>query len=136
MKFSNLLVPFVAIAIYGCAGRNSGLSSGGGTTPATVVQMTGNHTFNPTMVTVAAGSTVQWKNTDTTHHTVASDTGVANFNSDGQFAAGLPGGSTFNFTIPAGTPSGTVFFYHCEFHGAAGDGTHLGTGMAGSVTVQ
>jgi plastocyanin len=98
--------------------------------------MTGAHTFSPVNVTVPAGSVVQWQNTDTSRHTVASDTNLAGFNSDPQFPTGLQGGATFNFTIPAGTPSGTILYYHCEFHGAAGNGTSLGAGMAGTVTVQ
>jgi len=98
--------------------------------------MTGSHSFDPTNVTVPAGSTVQWKNTDAFRHTVASDTNLSGFNSDGAFPGGLPASNTFNFTVPAGTPSGTVLYYHCELHGAAGDGAHLGFGMAGSVTVQ
>jgi len=138
MKNLMLLIPILVIACCGCAGTGSGSgnSNSGGGTPAATVQMTGSHSFNPVNVTVPAGSTVQWQNIDTTHHTVASDTNVAKFNSDPAFPTGLPGGSTFNWTVPAGTASGTIFYYHCEFHGAAGDGTHIGTGMAGSVTVQ
>jgi plastocyanin len=137
MKTIHFLIPVVALIACGCAGTGSGSSdSGGGGTPTTTVQMTGSHSFNPTNVTVPAGSTVQWKNIDTSHHTVASDTNVSKFNSDPAFPSGLPGGTTFNWTVPATATSGTVFFYHCEIHGTAGDGTHLGGGMAGSVTVQ
>ena len=136
MKMLRLLIPLFAVIAAGCAGTGSGSSNSGGGSAATVVLMTGSHSFNPTNVTVAAGSTVQWQNSDTARHTVASDTGVPNLNSDPAYAAGLPGGAAFNWTVPAGATSGTVFYYHCEFHGSAGDGSHLGTGMAGSITVQ
>jgi plastocyanin len=135
MKKRPFLILAFAIACAGCAGSGSDSSSSGPALPATVL-MTGSHSFNPTNVSVAAGSSVEWKNSDVFPHTVASDTGLANFNSDPTFAGGLPGGSTFTWTVPSGTPSGTVLFYHCEFHGAKGDGTHLGSGMAGSITVK
>jgi len=133
MKRIQLLIPLLAIIAVGCAGSRSNTSSGSGGTIAATVQMTGSHTFNPVNVTVAAGSTVQWQNTDTARHTVTSDTNVSALNSEQD---GLPAGTTFNFTVPAGTASGTVFYYHCAFHGTAGNGTSLGSGMAGSVTVQ
>lgn len=135
---AGLLIATLAAIAWGCAGTGSGSSGGNNNTgsPAAIVQMTGNHSFNPVNATVPAGSIVQWTNIDTAHHTVASDTNLSGFNSDSQFPTGLPGSSTFNFRVPAGTPSGTVLYYHCEFHGAAGDGSHIGSGMAGSVTVQ
>ncbi|HLK13762.1 MAG TPA: plastocyanin/azurin family copper-binding protein [Fimbriimonadaceae bacterium] len=97
--------------------------------------MLSSHTFSPVNVTVNAGSTVQWTNTDTTHHTVASDTGVTGLNSDSQYPTGLPGGSSFSWLVPSNAVSGTVYYYHCEFHGAAGNGSSLGQGMAGSITI-
>ena len=132
---SALILGFV---VLGCAGTgsSSGSTSTGPTGPAAVIQMTGSHSFNPVNVTVPAGSVVQWSNIDTAHHTVASDTNLSNFNSDPQYPTGLPGGSTYNFTVPANATSGTVLYYHCEFHGAAGNGNSLGQGMAGSITVQ
>jgi len=137
MKTIQQFMFLVALACVGCAGTGSGSSSGGSSgTPAVTVQMTGGHAFNPINVTVPAGSIVQWKNVDTARHTVASDTNVAGMNSDPAFGSGLPGGATFNWTIPSGATSGTVFFYHCEIHGAAGNGTSFGSGMVGSVTVQ
>ncbi len=136
MKTIRFLVPGLALLVVGCAGTGSGSQDSGGGTPSVIVQMTGSHSYNPVNVTVAAGSTVQWSNADTARHTVLSDTKAANFNSDPAYPAGLPGGSTFNWTVPASAASGTVFYYHCEFHGTAGNGTSLGTGMAGSVTVK
>lgn len=101
-----------------------------------VILMTGNHQFSPSSVTVAAGSTITWQNPDFVAHTVMSDTGVSGLNSDILFPNGMPSGTSFTYTIPANAKSGTVFFYHCRFHGAAGNGTVVGFGMAGSFTVK
>jgi plastocyanin len=98
--------------------------------------MQGGHSFSPGNATAPAGGTVQWKNADPFRHTVASDTNVAGMNSEGAFPGGVPAGSTFSWTVPAGAASGTVYYYHCAIHGGPGNGTSLGTGMAGSITVQ
>jgi plastocyanin len=143
--FTGIFVAVAASAIFvGCGGGSSGTDSTGatdgstgGNAGATVgVAMTGTHSFDPVNATVSPGDTVRWTNTDTAHHTVASDTNVAGMNSDGQFPTGLPGGAKFSWKVPADAASGTVFFYHCEFHGGAGDGTRIGNGMAGSITVR
>lgn len=137
-----VVVAAVVIAI-GCGGSSGGSSTtttgstgttGGGNTAS--VQMTGAHTFNPVNVTVAAGTTITWTDPDVVNHTVTSDTGVTGFASDTQFPSGLPSGASFSFTVPAGTASGTILYYHCRFHGAAGNGSSIGPGMAGTVTVK
>jgi plastocyanin len=61
--------------------------------------------FNPSTLTVTAGTTVKWTNKDGITHTVTSNTGVfdsGNINSNG----------TFSFTFAtAGT-----YPYHCNIH--------------------
>ena len=139
MKLAQILVPAFFLFLSGCGGGSgSSGNNDGGTGAATThgVSMTGSHSFNPMTVTVAAGDTVQWTNTDTAHHTVASDTGVSGMNSDPQYGTGLPGGAKFNWKVPSTAASGTTYFYHCEFHGTAGNGTSFGTGMVGSIVVK
>lgn len=77
-----------------------------------------------------------WTNKDTVAHTVTSDTGQSGLDSAGQFPGGMGNGAKFSWQVPADAASGTVFYYHCVYHGFPGDGTHLGGGMAGSITVR
>lgn len=74
----------------------------------------GNQAYSPDAITVAAGATVTWTNTDSIAHTSTSD---ANGWNSGNIA---PGG-VFSVAFPtAGT-----FPYHCTIH----------PGMVGSVVV-
>ena len=71
--------------------------------------------YSPNPVTVTAGTTVTWTNTDTIAHTTTSDTPL--------FDSGtMNAGGTFSFTFQT---KGT-FPYHCTFH----------RGMIASVVVQ
>ena len=75
----------------------------------------GNRAYSPDNLSVAAGSTVTWTNTDAIAHTSTSDGRTWNSQTI------LPGG-TFSFTFQnAGT-----FTYHCTIH----------PGMIGTVVVQ
>ncbi len=76
--------------------------------------------FSPATLTVQAGDTVVWTNTDAAPHTVTAD--------GGSFDSGsvAPGG-TYSHTFS----SAGVLAYHCGFHGASG-----GVGMSGQVTVE
>jgi plastocyanin len=66
----------------------------------------GSFGFNPTTLTIRAGSTVIWKNVSSVPHTVTSDDGQT-FDS-GNIAVG----GTFHFTFKnAGT-----YAYHCNIH--------------------
>ena len=70
-------------------------------------------------MSVAAGTTVTWKNADAEPHTVTAD--------DGSYDSGsLAPGATYTHTF---TRPGT-YTYYCKFHGGPG-----GIGMAGNVTV-
>jgi plastocyanin len=117
----------------GSGGSSSGGGNGGG--GGTVnVSMIGS-AFSPQSVNAHAGDTVVWTNNETMLHTVTSDTSEPGLNSSTQFPGGMNQNSTFSWTVPATATLGTHFFYHCAFHGTAGNGTVLGTGMAGEITV-
>jgi len=98
------------------------------------VTMTHQDAFAPKNVKVRAGETITWHNADMDNHTVDSDTGL--FDSDDDFPDGIPPKARWSWTVPGKAASGTVYFYHCDFHGAAGNGTSYGTGMVGSITVK
>ncbi len=75
--------------------------------------------FNPSALTVAAGTTVVWKNEDSAPHTVTA--------ADGSWTSDtLNNGDSFQQTFD--TPG--TFTYYCKFHGNAD-----GTGMAATITV-
>jgi plastocyanin len=85
---------------------------------AGVVNIT-NNKFEPSELTVKAGTTVTFNNTSNRTHTVTAD--------DGSFDSGsLLGGAMFefNFTEPGEYP------YYCDIHGGPG-----GTGMSGTIIV-
>ena len=120
-----------ALALTGCGG--GGGQAGGAFVDVSLTQAM---TDSPQVVNAPAGDTVRWTNTATTlPHTVTSDTSQAGLDSSGSFPAGLQPGDQFTWTVPANAAIGTHYFYHCNFHGAAGNGTSLGTGMAGEITV-
>ncbi len=89
--------------------------------------------FSPRDLTVNPGQTVTWTNNDVgVQHTVTRDiTTMA-----GPSSPVLNTNDTYSFTVPAATPSGTNIFYHCTFHGTAGDGTTFGAGMSGVIRVR
>jgi plastocyanin len=111
------LIAAIILALAACSGGGTSATlapsaaapAGGGSS----VSIAG-FAFAPTAITVAAGSTVTWTNSDSTGHTVTAD--------DGTFkSAKLGGGATFSQTFAkAGT-----FTYHCSIHSS----------MTGTVTV-
>lgn len=113
-------------------------------TPPTTVPEGGMHTvrmpgdqFSPAELVVPAGTTVTFLNDGTSVHTVTPDVaGLAGApNSDEQYAQGLNAGESYQWTAPADAVAGTMYYYHCRFHGQPGDGTKMGTGMAGAVRI-
>jgi plastocyanin len=135
-----IVVAAIVFVLVGCMGSGGSLTGGGnggnnGGGGATVnVSITGGM-FSPQTVNAHAGDTVVWTNVEVTPHTVTSDTGQAGLDSSSQFPTGMNQNATFSWLVPANATIGTQFFYHCIFHGAAGNGTTLGTGMAGQITV-
>jgi plastocyanin len=132
MKFPMFAIVFAAIAFgsLGCSG--SGAGGGGGVNVN--VSLT-NMTFSPQLVTAHAGETVVWTNNEAMLHTVTSDTSEPGLDSFAQYPGGMSQGNTFAWVVPANAVIGTHYFYHCNFHGTAGNGAALGTGMTGEITV-
>jgi plastocyanin len=137
-KLAGALVAAVLLVGVGCmggGGSSTGTTNGSTNGGATVdVDMNG-MAFTPQVVNAHAGDTVRWTNSGSLPHTVTSDTGQAGLDSSGQFPSGIGQNGVFSWTVPANASIGTNFFYHCVFHGTAGNGTALGTGMAGEITV-
>ena len=90
--------------------------------------------FSPKTVSAGAGQTVTWTNLDMDVHTVTPDS-AGGPDSSALFPNGLATGDTYTWTVPANAASGTKFYYHCSFHGAAGNGSSFGAGMSGVVAV-
>jgi len=99
----------------------------------TNISMTGVYTFSPQSVTVAAGSVVIWTNTatDGMNHTASADVSGL-----GPASGIVSPGQVYTWTVPANAKSGTNYFYHCNFHGFAGNGKSLGSGMCGVIIVK
>lgn len=99
-------------------GGNGNGGSGGG--PSGDVVMRDNF-FQPTQITIDAGTTLIWANQGQATHTATPDDGESwddeEVASDGTFSV--------RFDEPGQYP------YHCSFHGSAG-----GSGMAGTVIVE
>ncbi|MBX7135658.1 MAG: hypothetical protein K1X67_23570 [Fimbriimonadaceae bacterium] len=124
-----LIIPLALFALIGCGG-------GGQKLIGTNIIMEPGNTFGPETVEVDADSDVSWTNVDGAPHTVQSDVANMGPDSDGTFANGLNAGQTYVWRVPASAASGTRYYYHCRFHGTAGNGASLGTGMVGVLIVR
>jgi plastocyanin len=80
----------------------------------------GGFSFEPTNLTVRAGTTVVWRWTDPDHHSTTSDKGL--------WDSGVRRATSFNFRFRF-DKSG-VYPYHCNLHGGPGS-----RGMSGVITV-
>src|SRR5262245_12910093 len=109
----------VLLAAGLAAGRGTKPSAARRAAPAKVTVQVSSFKFEPKVVTVAPGTTVQWVNKGG-RHTVEADDG--SFKSDT-----LADGATFEHTF---TKPGT-YPYYCTFHGEKG-----GKDMAGKVIVK
>ena len=109
-------ITFTQAGSYTITGSATGYVSGNASSNASgaMVAISGS-AFGPQNITINAGQTVTWRNTDAIAHTTTSDTGLWD-------SGALSTGNTFQHTFPtAGT-----FTYHCTFHGF----------MTATVTVQ
>jgi plastocyanin len=75
-----------------------------------------NYAFNPATITISAGTTVTWTNSDSATHKVVSDSNPAAFSS-----GDITQGGTYLFTFS--TPG--TYDYHCQIHPS----------MKGTITV-
>jgi len=83
------------------------------------------YSFQPSTLSVPAGTTVTWHNQDNAQHTVTSDT-------QGQFDSGaISTGNKFTYTFP--TPGS--YSYHCSIHPGM-KGTIVVTGTSGLQSTQ
>jgi len=137
MKRQALVVGVLVLGLVGAmllSGCSSSADAGSST-----VEMTSAHLFAPQAITVSPGEVVAWLNVDTDPHAPVTDPLNAAANgpsSDSQFPQGVLSGMLYYWRVPQDAASGTQWFYHCRLDGAAGDGSHLGTGMVGLITVK
>lgn len=103
---------------------------------AQMVTMTPQDAFAPKNLQVPPGATVTWQNRDEDPHTVTADIDEMGPDSGATFPGGLAKGQQFTWTVPTSAMSGTVYYYHCKFHGTAGDGKSYGKGMVGSIIIK
>jgi len=91
--------------------------------------------FAPQTMTASPGQEITFLNNDTVEHTVTPDAGqsAGGPNSELTYPNGLRPGESLKWTIPTEAAEGTMWYYHCRFHGKAGDGLSMGSGMAGAV---
>ena len=123
------LLTIVSILLVACGGGSSSSTMtpttptptpapATGSTPVSIpmnARTLGASAFNPSPLTIAAGTTVRWTNDDAIAHDSTSNTNV--------WASGNMGpGAHFDFTFQA---AGT-YPYHCTIH----------SGMTGTVVVQ
>ncbi|MEK6409127.1 MAG: plastocyanin/azurin family copper-binding protein [Acidobacteriota bacterium] len=108
-----------AVAIVSSAGPKTAASRTVVTTEGKVTVKISSFKFDPKVLTVAPGTTVEWVNEGGRHSVVADD---GSFKSEA-----LKQGDKFEHKFDkAGT-----FAYHCEFHGEKG-----GKDMAGKIVVK
>jgi outer membrane protein assembly factor BamB/plastocyanin len=109
-----------------------------GTAAPAAAQVTvsmGDAQYQPREVEVAPGATIAWVNASNLPHTVTPDA-PGGPSSEDEFPNGVQPGGSFTWVVPADAVSGTIWYYHCRFHGAQGSGQALGSGMGGSVRVR
>lgn len=102
-KLNYLTALLIAIVLI------SGCTNYGGnqTTPPTGANAVSiqNYAFSPSTLTVKAGTTVTWTNSDSVSHNIVSDSGVFE-------SPSIANGQTYSYTF--NTPG--TFSYHCGIH--------------------
>jgi plastocyanin len=101
--YTGILATLLAAIVFISCSKS--YNSGSNSAPAAATVSIKNMAFNPGSLSVTAGATVTWTNSDTTIHTVTADDG--SFNS-GNIAVGATYSRSFS---TAGT-----FSYHCTIH--------------------
>lgn len=133
----SIVIALAAVLVLaGCTSGNNIFQAEGGEHD---IFMTPADVFNPVTVMVKRGEWIEWTNTDTDDHSAIVDplNPIAGGpDSDIQFPNGVQPGQRFRWRVPEDAVVGDHWFYHCRFHGAAGDGSHLGPGMTGEIIVK
>jgi plastocyanin len=112
----------IVIALSGCGNPSSAVPAN--SNGAVEIAAGDSLTFSPAHLTVAAGTTVRWRNSGSIEHTVTSGASSKPADSPGTlFDSQLPAGDTFEFTF---TKVGDQPYF-CRFHESMG--------MTGVVTV-
>jgi plastocyanin len=119
MRLSRLIW-FAPAALLACSDTNYGSGNNPACSPTATQVCASAAAFNPVNLTITAGTTVTWKDGSGIAHTVTNDPGAAQ-----TFDLSLAGNSSVSRQF---TTAGT-FTYHCQFHGAPGNGMH------GTITV-
>ena len=99
------IIAIVLIVISSCSKSSYKSPAAGGNSNTSNTVNINQMKFTPNSITVTAGTTVTWTNTDNMTHTVTSTTGVFN-------SGNLPSGNNFSFKF---TTAGT-FPYKCTIH--------------------
>ena len=105
----------------------------GNSTKSERLQISINAQFLPVRLKVRPGAILQWINRGGSLRTVVADD--ATFTSDTLYPRGIPDGESFAWVVPLTALPGTMYYYHCRLLGTAGDGTSMGTGLAGAIEV-
>lgn len=113
-----------ALALAGCSGRVSlPTGTGGGGGPGQTASVTiQDYAFTPALITIRAGTTVNWTNDGPSSHSATADS-TGGFDS-GAIAAPMNNGNGGLFQMHFTTPG--TYTYHCMFHAQ----------MHGTITVQ
>ncbi len=95
------------ISITDSCSKSSSMNGGGGSKggPGVNEVWIQNMAFNPSVISVTAGTTITWTNKDAISHTVTSDTGLFNSNT-------LSSNGTYSYKF---STAGT-YPYHCSIH--------------------
>jgi len=112
MRLAAFVAGLGAVVALAACGNSYGPGGSGCSSTTTKVCAVDN-VFEPTKLTITAGTTVTWQNGGSATHSVTSDTGEP-FNTD--LASGQS--TTHRFDTPG------TYGYHCRFHGTASSGMH------------
>ena len=118
MKIFRTVGLFLLIAFVACSDDDNGTTpngsnNGNGDPPVNEVGMSPT-SFLPSQLSITAGETVTWNNTDSMLHTVTSE--------DGLFDANVQPGASFSYTFE----SAGTYAYECTLH----------PGMVGTINVE
>ena len=103
--YSGLLAVLISAIVFMSCSKSNGYGSSNNPAPAAAIVSIKNMAYTPGSLSVKAGATVTWTNSDTTIHTVTADDG--SFNS-GNIAVGATYSKVFS--------SAGAFSYHCALH--------------------